>query len=128
MRRLALALAAIAAPALAQDVVGKQIAASAAAAQALQGPLDGSWILADRRGETLFTLEIGDPPMRGALACAWRDPSGARGYADCRRQGQRLEVRLAAGGRVRLERYGPGVWRGVLIRGGRAQAVTLRRS
>jgi len=128
VKRLVLALALIAPPAFSQDVVGRQIAASAVAAQALQGPLDGTWILSDRRGAPMFMLQIGDPPTRGALACAWRDSYGARGYADCRRRGRRLEVQFKAVGRVHLESDGAGVWRGMLIRAGRAESVTLRRS
>ena len=128
MRLSVLALALLASPAFAQDIVGRQIAASAVAAQALQGPLDGTWLLSDRRGATLLTLQIGDPPTRGALACAWRDPSGARGYADCRRRDGHLEIRLETVGRIRLEREGPRAWRGALVRGGRAEVVTLRGS
>lgn len=128
MKRLILALAVIGAPALAQDDVGRQIAASAASAQTLQGSLDGTWTLAGRGGVTLYTLAIGDPPTHSALGCAWRDPAGARGYADCRRRGGRLEVRLATGVSLRLEREGPRIWRGTMVRGGRAESVTLRRS
>ena len=116
----------IASPALAQDEVGNQIAASAAAAQALQGPLDGTWTLADQRGRPILTLQIGDPPTGESLACAWRDPSGARGYADCARRAGKLEIRLGDG-LLRLGRDGPHDWRGVMVRGGRSQAVTLRR-
>jgi hypothetical protein len=127
VRLTILALALLASPAFAQDVVGVQIAASAAAAQALQGPLDGAWTLFDRRGGMLLTLQIGDPPTRGALACAWQDPSGARGFADCSRRTGGLTVRLAGEGVARLIRQGANQWRGTLIRAGHTQSITLRR-
>ena len=66
------------------DPVGARIAASAEAAQALQGPLDGAWALRDRRGRTLWMLQIVDPVGGGPPAAAWREPrnGGASGSVD----------------------------------------------
>jgi len=129
MKRAAVVLfvGVLAAPAVwAQDIVGGRIAASAAAAQSLQGPLDGTWTLADGRGRTLFVFQIADPPTGGvALQCAWRDPSGGLGFATCVRRGRRLTLRFGAR-EVDLEHRE--AWRGVLREAGRTRAVALRRS
>jgi hypothetical protein len=129
MNRLtpALVVCLLAAGARAQDAVGQRIAASAAAAQSLQGPLDGSWTLADTRGRTLFAFQIGDTPTRGAgLACAWRDPQGALGFAGCTRQGRRLTLRFGAR-KVDVERRTATLWRGMLRGPEGTRTVALRR-
>jgi hypothetical protein len=123
----AFALCLLAAAARGQDVVGGRIAASAAGAEGLQGALDGTWTLTDNRGRTLFVIQIGDPPTGGAtLPCAWRDPKGQLGLADCARHGRRLTLRFGARAVV-LERDSSGSWRGVLRQPDGARAATLRR-
>jgi hypothetical protein len=121
-----LLLAFAATPALAQDAVSARIAASEAAAQRLQGPLDGTWALSDRRGRVLYRLEIGDPVTGGALQCAWSRPAGELGVAECERHGRQLGLSFD-GARARLRRISAGQWRGVLSGAGQSRAVTLRR-
>jgi len=111
---------------------------SAAAAQALQGPLDGTWTLSDHHRRPLFVLQITDPAGGRALAGAWRRAgvsAAASPIDDIARQGDRLEIRFAGGEtagetvRVRLRRRGEGAWAGVAAcENGHGLAVTLRRS
>lgn len=126
--RLALLIACLASPTLAQDAVGSRIAQSAAAAERQQGPLDGAWRLQDGRGRTLFVFQVGDPPS-GRLSCAWRRPDGALGVADCQRTGGWLTIAFGAVGkpRVMLRRIRGGLWHGELTIGGAGRAVSLRR-
>ncbi len=127
---LAALIGLVASPAAGQDAVGVRIAQSAAAAERLQGPLDGTWSLIDSQGRTLFIFQIGDPPTSGeALACAWRAPDGALGLGNCRWQGARLTLKFANAGdkRAVLHVTHSGVWRGQLLGHGSARAVTLRR-
>jgi len=128
MKQIAAAfvLCVLAAGARGQDAVGGRIAASAASAEGLQGPLDGTWTLTDGRGRTLFIVQIGDPPTGGALPCAWRDPNGGLGPANCVRHGRRLTLRYGARS-VDLERRRSGSWQGVLREPGATRVVTLRR-
>ena len=107
---------------------------SAAAAQALQGPLDGSWTLwaGDR---PLYILQLTDPAGgAGPLQGAWRrsGASTAAGLIDAvARQGDRLAIRFAGDGevvRVRLRRRADGAWFGEANENGRDFAVALRRS
>jgi hypothetical protein len=121
-------LVALLAAAPASSNVDARIAASAAAAQALQGPLDGTWVLADHKGRALYVLQIVDPPS-GALQAAWRDPAGALGVASrVRRSGDHLEMTFDASRILSLRRDSGGAWRGRLDRAGRPLAVTLRRA
>jgi len=119
--------------------VGPRVAAAMAAAQNLQGPLDGSWLLRDAAGHPLYRFEIVDPAGgRGPLIGAWQDlRDGAHGVdtgfiATLRRGGQSLQLEFSSdGGRsttLRLTRRSPGVWSGRLIEGGGAQSVVLRRN
>lgn len=110
---------------------GDRIAASAAAAQALQGPLDGTWTLADAHGRALYVIQIVDPVSGGAdLQAAWRSPgpAGALGEATARRTGDRLSLRLGdRGPQVALRRVSRDLWRGVRHHDGGDRRVFLRR-
>ena len=114
--------------------VGPRVAAAMAAAQNLQGPLDGSWLLRDSAGRPLYRFEIVDPAGgRGPLTGAWRDArgSGAGFIATMRRGGQSLQLEFAPGdGRatLRLTIQSPEVWIGRLIEGGAGRSVVLRRN
>ncbi len=106
---------------------------SAAAAQALQGPLDGRWTLTDATGKTLYLLQIADPPHDAApLTAAWTDPrTGALGPVDAiRRVGDRLNLVFASDPagppvRVTLRRLSGGVWSGWAASGGPLRRVRL---
>lgn len=106
-----------------------RIGASAAAAERLQGPLDGAWVVRDRRGRALLRLQIDDPPQDS------RPPSGAWQAADGSAMGPIeaieathgvLHIRIAPDDRLVLLRR-RGSWRGRMIEAGRASPVTLER-
>lgn len=115
--------------AAAQDAVGTRIDQSAAAAERLQGPLDGTWTLQDEQDRTLFVFQIGDPPTGGPLSCASRTADGAPRVVICRRNRGMLTIAFDASGkrRVVLHPAAGGVWRGELIVGEAGQPVLLRR-
>ncbi len=126
---VALAAAAGAAPVLAadSDEVGRRVAASAAAAEAFAGRVDGGWLLVDASGRTLYAIELTSPPGDGRLEGAWRSAGGVLGVVDgIVAERGRLDFRLG-GLAVRLSQHGA-VWRGVLGRRGRTfERVILRR-
>lgn len=111
--------------------VDARIAASAAAAQALQGSLDGTWVLADHKGRPLYVFQIVEPPS-GGLEAAWRAPgaTGALGLVDAiDRRRDRLTLAFTPSGvaaNVKLQWRG-GAWRGVLRRGDEIFDVRLVR-
>ena len=109
---------------------------SAAAAQALQGPLDGGWVLTDHRGRILYVLQVTDPAGDDPrLAAAWRAaevPSRAGPVDAIVRRGRRLTVGFEDPARgdaitVSLRRRDAGTWTGLITESGRAAAVKLRR-
>ncbi len=115
--------------------VGARLRDSGAAAQALQGPLDGTWTLSNRRRGTLLVFQITDPAGGGPLEAAWREPGagGAAGLVEAiTRRNDRLSIsfnRSDGAGPVglMLKRSGAGVWSGDLVEGGHVSLVTLRR-
>jgi hypothetical protein len=106
---------------------------SAAAAQALQGPLDGRWLLTDAKGRTLYAFQIADPPHEAApLTAAWTDPhTGALGGVDAiSRAGDSLSLTFApdpSGPPVRLtlRRLKRGAWSGWATAGAARRKVRL---
>jgi hypothetical protein len=118
--------------------VDQRISSSYEAAQALQGELDGAWVLTDLEGRELYRLQIVDPPgPRPRLEAAWRGLTGpasidASGPADIARPtASALRLGFSRGGsavRIDLRRGGAGSWSGRLIEQGRVLRVTLRRS
>lgn len=118
-----LALALAASPAAGLD---DRLRQSVAAAEALQGPLDGAWTLVDRRGRRRLALRIVQPPPPAPTQAAW-SAAGELGVVD------RVDLRgdhltLAwRGGRLDLHRRSTGLWEGLWTRNGRAIPVTLRR-
>ncbi len=113
---------------------------SAAAAQALQGPLDGRWLLTDAKARTLYVLQIADPPHDAAaqktaiLTAAWTDPrTGALGGVDViGRLGVSLSLAFTpdpAGPPVRLtlRRLKGGAWSGWASSGRLRRSVRLTR-
>jgi hypothetical protein len=129
--------AALLAAAPAPDV-GARIRDSEQAAQALQGPLDGAWVLTDAAGRNLYLFQLVDPVGGGPLQGAWRDPSGHAPhgdmgvFTDLRREGDRLIIALpphgdAPGAVIRLRRDGRGLWRGRMWGEQAPHGVILRR-
>ncbi|MDB5480642.1 MAG: hypothetical protein JWO83_1695 [Caulobacteraceae bacterium] len=121
-------------PAVATDLATR-MRESAAAAQALQGPLDGAWTLCDAHQQPLFVFQITDPVGgAGPLGGAWRrsGASAPAGLIDAiARRGGRLAFRFIGDGevvRVRLRRRGDGAWAGAASENGHDLAVTLRPS
>ena len=115
--------------------VGARLRESAAAAQALRGPMDGGWTLYDRHERALLALEITDPAGgEGLLEGAWRDLAGggaAGPLGAASRQRGRLTIAFtppdgAAPSILRLTRRGPRQWSGWLSEAGHARPVTLR--
>ena len=107
---------------------------SAAAAQALQGPLDGRWTLSDPRGHTIYVLQLADPPQgAGPLQGAWRDPGGDLGPVDAiARSGENLVIVFTRDpghkpARLQLRHAAHDEWRGQLRVGGESWAVRLVR-
>lgn len=109
---------------------------SAAAAQALQGPLDGTWTLGDTHHRLLFVFQVSDPAGgAGSLEGAWRrsGESAPAGLIDAiARRGDRLAIRFTGGHgevvRVRLRRRADGVWSGEANENGHDLPVALRRT
>jgi hypothetical protein len=120
----------------AQDAVGRaydaRLRQSFAAAEALQGPLDGGWRVIGPHGRELLRLQLVDKGD-GVVEGAWRDLRGAAGSGlIAPAPTARGRARLAfgpPGSAFRLElRRGPaGGWRGRLRRGGEVSAVALAR-
>jgi hypothetical protein len=107
---------------------------SAAAAQVLQGPLDGCWTLWND-ARRLYVFQVSDPAGgSGSLAAAWRrtGASAPLGLVDViARQGDRLTMRFAVDRRIvrlRLQRAGRGAWTGRLNESGQDLWVALRRT
>ncbi|HEY2048460.1 MAG TPA: hypothetical protein VGH03_03910 [Caulobacteraceae bacterium] len=122
-------LLAAAPPSESESAVGPRIAASASAAERLQGPLDGAWIVRDGHGRTLLRLQIEDPPQRiGSPTGAWSLADGsAMGPID-RIEATRgtLEIAIRPGEWLVLRRE-PQRWRGRLTQDRRVILVTLAR-
>jgi hypothetical protein len=130
-------LAALAAPA-APPAIDVRIHQATAAAEALHGPLDGAWTLRDGQGRALFLFELADPVGAGPdLQGAWRDPRRAD---DREAMGLFKSAHRAADGTlklafdtdvatiaIRLRKFGPAVWRGVMRDPSGARAVVLTR-
>jgi hypothetical protein len=99
-------------PAVSPAAFEARMKASAQAAQALQGPWDGTWILSGAHGHRLFVFQITDPADGGPLAGAWREAGGAgrTGWIDAiTRHGRELELSFTPAGQgatteIRLER------------------------
>jgi hypothetical protein len=136
------ALAPMAAPAQpdVDNAVDARIRSSAAAAQALQGPLDGAWTLVSAAGTPVLAFELVDKPGgQGAVEGVWRDlrrPSGPGdiGLIDqIARSPTALTITLNAspGQSVVMISLHPdpgGMWSGELREGADVTQVKLRRN
>jgi hypothetical protein len=117
----------------------ERIRASVAAAQGLQGPLDGRWILYGADGKQLFTFQLVDPAGgRGPLEGVWRDlrrpaGSGAYGLVDSLRLDGATLVAVfnphppLPGVSLNLQALAGGQWSGEMTEDGARMSVTLRR-
>jgi hypothetical protein len=131
----AMALIAAPAPAAPRDFEAR-MRASAAAAQALQGELDGAWRLDDGRGRTLYILQITDPSGGGPLEGGWRGPGQLSPFGPVdaiERRGAELALTITPDGSsisttVRLTRRRAGLWRGWITRDGRTTRAWFRRA
>lgn len=113
-------------------LMGQRIDQAAAAAQGLQGLLDGGWRLRDRRGATLYDVQITDRPTGGAPTGAWAEPKvgGQAGVVeDLERHGATLILRFASPRSVtaNLHRVSARLWTGWLTSGDHRRAVTMSR-
>ena len=113
-----------------------RIAASANAAQALQGPLDGTWRVTSATGGALYVLQISDPAGGGSpLEAAWRKP-GPGGDVGAASRISRSGGRLLVDFRPRIDgpavalslrRSSPQRWRGWMVwRGARRRVMMAR--
>jgi hypothetical protein len=121
-------LAALSSPPL----MDARIQESAEAAQALQGPLDGAWVLRDSAGRSLIVFQLADPASGGAVGGAWRDahdPSaGPAMVTAIRRTTSTLLMTFSAPAEsLTLRALAPGRWRGRLTGASLDQIVTLDR-
>jgi hypothetical protein len=117
-----------------------RIRQSVAAAQGLQGSLDGQWTLYDAGGRPLYIFMFIDPAGgRGALEAAWRDPRRARGSDDLgvvdtlQHTGLSLTLNFvprsgAPPTAIQLQGQATGAWDGQMTEAGTALKVSLRRN
>ncbi len=122
------------------NAVDARIRASAAAAQALQGPLDGAWTLVSTAGSPIFALQLVDRPGgQGPVEGVWRDlrrPSmpGDIGMIDQIARGPAaltITLNAAPGQSVVMISLHPdpaGMWSGELREGAGVTQVKLRRN
>ncbi|PZR30639.1 hypothetical protein [Caulobacter segnis] len=119
----------------AEQVYEMRVRGSIAAAQTLQGPLDGQWRVAGPDGTPLYALLIVDKAGGAApLEGAWRDlrRTGAPGSTglidDLQREGEGLSARFVSreGGQALTLSLRPGAdggWSGQLVEEGAARPV-----
>lgn len=117
------------------QVYEMRVKGSVAAAQSLQGPLDGGWNINGANGGQIYALQIVDKAGGyGELEGAWRDlrrpgSVGSTGLVeDLRREGDTVVVRFSPkGGQstvLTLRPSGYERWAGELAENGQAVAVT----
>ena len=121
---------------LSADDLDTRIRGASAAAQTLQGPLDGRWSLTGPDGSRLYALLFVDNG-RSALEGAWRDVTRGEGLSatgvidDLRRDGGALSAsfqpRPGQAVSIRLNQMSDGSWSGDLDQAGQRRAVRLLR-
>jgi hypothetical protein len=133
------ALAALPAIATAQpdNPIDGRVRASAEAAQAYQGSLDGAWILTDQAGKPIYDFQLVERASgRGALEGVFRDlrrppVAGDDGFIDSlERTGALLSLGFRARGapvKLSLKGAADGAWTGELREDGAVTAVRMRR-
>ena len=119
------------------DDLDRRIRGTSAAAQTLQGPLDGRWSLADQDGAPLYTLLFVDNG-RGVLEGAWRDVTRGAGLTatgvidNLSRDGAALNASFyprtgQSAVSLSLLQLPDGTWTGDLTQGGARRGVRLLR-
>ena len=122
---------------LSADDLDTRIRGASAAAQTLQGPLDGRWSLAGQDGVPLYAILFVDNG-RGDLEGAWRDVTRGEGLSatgvidDLRRDGGSLAAsfhpRAGQTVSITLNQLTDGTWSGDLDQAGQRRAVRLLRN
>jgi len=123
-------------PAKSEADFSMRIRESSAAAETLQGPLDGRWILY-AQGRPAFVFQIVDPADGGPLQAAWSDPDGRSAprmgiVNEIVRDGRNLRLAFTLPGDARAtviqlryqDRLG---WSDEIANGARGAAAELRR-
>jgi hypothetical protein len=122
------------------NAVDERIRSSAAAAQALQGPLDGAWTLVSAVGAPIFAFQLVDRPGgQGPVEGVWRDlrrvsTPGDIGLIDMvARSPTALTITLSATPgqptvMISLHPNPTGMWSGELREGAATTQVRLRRN
>lgn len=111
--------------------------ATFAAAEGMQGPLDGRWVIRDA-GIEVYDLQVVDKGQ-GSLEGAWLDPrrrgaAGASGFIDdIAREGLTLTVRFRPRPGVdpttlSLQAGPEGAWNGVMVERGERREVGMKRN
>lgn len=106
--------------------------------QSLQGPLDGTWILKDAAGGSLYRVQLVDPGFAGGrLEGAWQDlragaAMGSSGFfSGVAREGARLTLQFARPGEgltaLTLDQRADGRYAGELKVGDKGEPVVLGR-
>ncbi len=113
-----------------------RIRASVAAAEALQGPLDGRWVVAGPDGRGLFMFQLVDPATDAPVEGVFRDlrrvvkQSDIGAIDDLTRGigGLHVGFRGASGAvTMDLKAGANGAWSGTMTEGGVTTMVSLRR-
>lgn len=116
----------------------ERILSSAAAAESLQGPLDGGWTLVSGDGKLIYAFQIVDKPSGETPEGVWRDlrrPNvpGDIGLIDSvQRSPDTLTIRFVAapgqGATTIALKLAAGVWSGDMTEAGLVTKVALRRN
>ncbi|OYX34672.1 MAG: hypothetical protein B7Y99_05075 [Caulobacterales bacterium 32-69-10] len=106
--------------------------------QSLQGPLDGTWVLKDAAGASLYRVQLVDPGFSGGrLEGAWQDlrsgsPMESSGFfSGVAREGARLTLQFARAGEgltaITVDQRPDGRYAGELKVGDKGEPVVLAR-
>ncbi|MFI4975907.1 MAG: hypothetical protein ACHP84_15305 [Caulobacterales bacterium] len=119
-----------------EDAYDARVRASMAAAEAMQGPLDGRWLVVTAEGRVLFMFQLVDPSVTGPLEGVFRDlrraarPSDIGAIDELTRTPATLHVTfrgLAGPVVLDLKTGANGFWSGSMTEAGATTAVSLRR-
>jgi hypothetical protein len=115
------------------------VAGAFAAAENLQGPLDGAWFVSAADGHRLFRFQFDDPGYRGGrIEGAWRDLRAGAGsveaggfFTGVTREGTKIVIRMSAAdgqpATLNLEPRAGGGYSGQMAAGPQTQPVVMAR-